>query len=312
MALPADEIAASGPPMTQQFLVTGGTGQVGQELARLSWPTGFVPVFPDRAILDLTDSASIARTLDAAGRSWVGVINCAAYTAVDKAEGDVAAAFLANAQGPAWLAEAAHKRGLPIIQVSTDYVFGGQGHGAYRECDPVGPVGAYGASKLAGELAVRTANPASIILRTAWVLSPFGNNFLKTMLRLAESHSTLRVVADQYGCPTSARDIAQVLQQLMLRLAKDPACPTGTFHFVNSGEASWCELARFILARSEVLGGYTARVEAIATADYPTPALRPANSRLDVGKLAEHFGVIPRHWHDAVAEIVAELVRTRN
>jgi dTDP-4-dehydrorhamnose reductase len=295
--------------MTQHFLVTGGTGQVGRELARLSWPAGFVPVFPERTMLDLTDPTSIARMLDADGHDWVGVINCAAYTAVDRAEGDVANAFLANAQGPAWLAEAAHARGLPIVQVSTDYVFDGSGQGAYRESDPVGPIGAYGASKLAGELAVRAANPASIVLRTAWVLSPFGSSFLKTMLRLAESNSKLRVVADQHGCPTSAKDIAQVLQRLGLRLTEDPACPTGIFHFVNRGEASWYELARFILARSAALGGPEPLVEAITTADYPTPARRPLNSRLAADKLAEQFGVQPRHWQEAVAEIVAELVQ---
>lgn len=310
VALPKDETAASGLPMTQHFLVTGGTGQVGRELARRSWPDGFTAHFPDRITLDLTEPASIERTLDAEGRTWAGVINCAAYTAVDKAEGNVATAFLANAQGPAWLAEAARSRGLPIIQLSTDYVFDGQREGAYRECDPIGPVGAYGASKLAGELAVRAANPTSIVLRTAWVLSPFGSNFLKTMLRLAPLHPRLRVVADQQGCPTSARDIAQVLQQLMLRLAMDPDCPTGIYHFVNAGEASWCELARFILARSAALGGPAAAVDAIATSDYPTVARRPANSRLAIGKLAEHFGVVPRHWHEAVAEIVAELVPT--
>lgn len=260
-------------------------------------------------MLDLTSPASIARTLDADGHDWAGVINCAAYTAVDRAEGDVANAFLANAQGPAWLAEAAHARGLPIVQVSTDYVFDGEGQGAYRECDQIGPVGAYGASKLAGELAVRAANPVSIILRTAWVLSPFGSNFLKTMLRLADSCPELRVVADQHGCPTSAKDIAQVLQRLGLRLAEDPACPTGIFHFVNMGEASWYELARFILTRSAALGGPVAEVEAITTADYPTPARRPLNSRLACDKLAEHFGVQPRHWHEAVADIVAELVQ---
>jgi dTDP-4-dehydrorhamnose reductase len=296
--------------MTQHFLVTGGTGQVGRELARLIWPAGFIAVFPERTTLDLTDPVSIERMLDADEYDWAGVINCAAYTAVDRAEGDVANAFLANAQGPAWLAEAAHARGLPIIQVSTDYVFDGLKQGAYRECDPTGPVGAYGASKLAGELAVRAANPVSIVLRTAWVLSPFGGNFLKTMLRLAESRPELRVVADQHGCPTSAKDIAQVLQRLALRLAEDPACPTGVFHFVNMGEASWYELAQFILARSAALGGPGAGVEAIATTDYPTPARRPPNSRLAVDKLAEQFGVQPRHWHEAVAEIVAELVQT--
>lgn len=295
--------------MTQHFLVTGGTGQVGRELARLIWPAGFVPVFPERTTLDLTDPVSVERMLHAGEYDWAGVINCAAYTAVDRAEGDVANAFLANAQGPAWLAEAAHARGLPIVQVSTDYVFDGLGQGAYRECDPIGPVGAYGASKLAGELAVRAANPVSIVLRTAWVLSPFGSNFLKTMLRLAESRPALRVVADQHGCPTSAKDIAQVLQRLGLRLAEDPACPTGIFHFVNMGEASWYELARFILARSAALGGPVAQVEAIATADYPTPARRPLNSRLAGDKLAEQFDVQPRHWHEAVAEIVAELVQ---
>lgn len=291
--------------MSRPVLITGGTGQVGLELARLDWPADVEPHFPDRAALDLGSEASVACL---ANRDWAAVINCAAYTAVDKAESEVGAAFLANAQGPAWLAEATARAGIPLIHVSTDYVFSGDGEGFYEPGDPVGPPGVYGASKLAGELAVRTGNPRSVVLRTAWVLSAHRENFLKTMLRIGAAGGPLRVVADQTGCPTSAADIAGALQAITLAHLKDSSAPTGIYHFVNAGEASWCDLAREIFALSGAAGGPSADVTAITTADYPTIARRPANSRLCTASLTRDFGMTPRPWRDAVAEIVAELV----
>lgn len=287
------------------ILVTGGAGQVGLELAAAAWPENVVLHTPTRADLDLASINSVRAAF--AKTPFAAVINSGAYTAVDKAEADVAAAFAANAMGPAVLAEVTRHAGAPLIQVSTDYVFDGAGDGFYAEDDPVGPLGVYGASKLAGELAVRTGNPRSVVLRTAWVLSVHRANFLKTMLRLAAGQPALRVVDDQYGCPTSARDIAAALKTITLRMIEDDQAPVGVFHFVNAGETSWAGLAREVFALSTASGGPSAAVEGIATADYPTPARRPANSRLATSKLTRDYGVAPRAWQDAVAEIVAEL-----
>lgn len=289
----------------RHILVTGGTGQVGMELAKASWPADVVLHRPPRAALDLTSTASVKAAF--AATPFAAVINSGAYTAVDKAESEVAVAFAANAMGPALLAEATREAAIPLIQVSTDYVFDGAGTRAYVEEDPVGPLGVYGASKLAGELAVRTGNPRSVVLRTAWVLSAHGRNFLKTMLRLAGDRPVLRVVDDQHGCPTSAADIAAALRTIALRMIDDADAPTGVYHFVNAGETTWAGLAREIFAQSAAAGGASAEVQAIATADYPTPARRPANSRLSTDKLARDYGIRPRPWPAAVAEIMAEL-----
>lgn len=287
------------------ILVTGGAGQVGLELARAAWPDRVRLHLPTRSELDLGDADAV-RALFAA-TPFKAVINSGAYTAVDKAEGEVAAAFAANAMGPAVLAEATRAAGIPLIQVSTDYVFDGSGEADYAETDPVGPLGVYGASKLAGELAVRSGNPRSVVLRTAWVLSVHRANFLKTMLRLAADRPALRVVDDQTGSPTSARDIAQTLRDITVRMIDDPEAPTGVYHFVNAGSTSWAGLAREIFARSAEVGGPSAEVEGIATAEYPTPARRPSNSRLSTFKITRDYGIAPRPWQDAVAEIVAEL-----
>lgn len=287
------------------ILITGGGGQLGLELARANWPTGIVLHRPTRDALDLGDIASVRAAFAAA--PFAAVINSGAYTAVDKAETDVAAAFAANAMGPAILAEVTREAGLPLVQVSTDYVFDGAAGRPYVEDDATSPLGVYGASKLAGELAVRSGNPRSVVLRTAWVLSMHRSNFLKTMLRIAADRPALRVVEDQHGCPSSARDIANALKAITLRLIADADAPTGVYHFVNAGETSWAGLAREIFALSAATGGPSATVQGIPSADYPTPARRPANSRLSSEKLTRDFGVEPRAWQAAVAEIVAEL-----
>jgi dTDP-4-dehydrorhamnose reductase len=288
------------------ILITGGAGQVGLELTRADWPSHVRLHLPTRDQLDLGDADAVRAAF--AATPFKAVINSGAYTAVDKAETEVAAAFVANAMGPAILAEVTRATGIPLIQVSTDYVFDGSGETAYTEADPVGPLGVYGASKLAGEAAVRTGNPRSVVMRTAWVLSPHRANFLKTMLRLANDRPTLRVVDDQHGCPTSARDIAGALKTLALRMIEDDQAPTGTYHFVNAGSTTWAGLAREIMALSAARGGPSATVEGITTADYPTPARRPSNSRLDTSKINRDYGIAPRPWKDAVAEIVAELI----
>jgi dTDP-4-dehydrorhamnose reductase len=288
-------------------LVAGGTGQVGIELLRLEWPGSIELYAPSRDELDITRAESVSACF--AAHALQCVINCAAYTAVDKAEEEVGTAFLVNAQGPAFLAEAARQADAPILHVSTDYVFDGTAERPYREDDPTRPINAYGASKLAGELAVRAANPRSVILRTAWVLSAHRSNFVKTMLRVGATSPSLRVVADQRGCPTSARDIARAVQAIALRAIDDPSTPWGIYHFVNSGETSWHGLAEHIFEWEEHHGGPRPDVEAIPSSDYPTPARRPANSRLDTSLIGEEFGITPRSWQDAVDEILMELTR---
>lgn len=291
------------------ILITGGGGQLGQELARLDWPVNTVLHVPIRAELDLADVASVRAAFET--RPFAAVINSGAYTAVDKAETEVAAAFAANALGPAILAELTREAGVPLIQLSTDYVFDGSANKPYVEDDDLRPLNVYGASKLAGELAVHAGNPRSVVLRTAWILSVHGANFLKTMLRLANDQSVLRVVDDQQGCPTSAWDIASVLKVIVLRMIADHDAPTGVYHFVNGGETTWAGLAREIFANSAVRGGASAEVEGITTDDYPTLARRPANSRLSTAKLTCDYGVTPRDWRAAVAEIVAEYCAER-
>ena len=291
----------------RRILITGGKGQLGIELLRQPWPVDVEVHAPSREELDLADAPSIASIIGSG--AWACVINAAAYTAVDAAESDVGNAFIANCQGPALLAEATAKAGIPLIQVSTDYVFSGEADRPYREDDPISPVSVYGASKAAGELAVRAINPKSIVLRTAWVLSAHRSNFLKTMLRLAADRPTLRVVADQHGCPTAAADIAEAIAAIAIRLIEDEAGPVGTYHFVNSGAATWHQLACEIFRLSAERGGPAADVESIATSEYPTAAYRPANSRLATDKIIRDFGIAPRDWRAAIADIIAELDR---
>lgn len=287
------------------ILITGGAGQVGLELLAADWPECVVLHAPTRAELDLGDAASVRATF--AATPFAAVINSGAHTAVDKAETEVAAAFAANAMGPAVLADVTREAGVPLIQVSTDYVFDGSKDGLYVEDDPVGPLGVYGASKLAGELAVRSGNPRSVVLRTAWVLSVHRVNFLKTMLRLAADRPALRVVGDQHGCPTSARDIAEALKTIALKMIADADAPIGVYHFVNAAETSWAGLATEIFALSAAAGGPSATVEGIPSSDYPTPAKRPTNSRLSTEKITSDYGIAPRPWQAAIAEIVTEL-----
>lgn len=295
--------------MTRTVLVTGGSGQVGIEVRRLDWPGEFDVRAPSREQLDVGDPSSVKAYF--ADLQPACVINLAAYTGVDQAEAEVSAAFLANSQGPTQLAEIAHERGSPLLHVSTDYVFDGSSKKPYREDDPTRPLSAYGASKLAGELGVRAANPRSLVLRTAWVLSAHRKNFLKTMLRIAEGNDEVRVVADQIGCPTSARDIAVTLRQMALRAMDDPGTPWGVYHFVNAGECSWHELAEYIFDDEERRGRNRPRVQAITTSGFPTPARRPQNSRLDTSLIRDKFGIVARPWREAVDEILMELAEAR-
>lgn len=289
----------------RHILITGGQGQLGLELAALDWPADVVLHAPDRATLDLEVRDSLQAVFDAT--PFAAVINAAAYTAVDKAESEVARAFGVNALGPALLADITRERGVPLIHVSTDYVFDGSADRPYTVDDPVRPINVYGASKLAGELAVLKGNPRSAVVRTAWVLSARRQNFLLTMLRLAATRPELGVVDDQWGCPTSAGDLAEALRTITLRMIDDPDAPTGLYHFVNAGETTWAGLARHIFAESRKIGGPSAEVRSVTSAEYPTPAKRPGNSRLSTERIETDFGVRPAQWEDAVTKIIVDL-----
>ena len=291
-----------------RLLVAGAQGQLARAMIELAPSATDVTAFAlGRPALDLTAPASVLKTL--ADFKPDVIVNAAAYTAVDKAESEPDAAMSLNADGPARLAEAADKMGAILIHVSTDYVFDGTKTTPYVEDDPTAPLGAYGRSKLAGEVAVRAATARHIILRTAWVHSPFGANFVKTMLRLAADRPEVRVVDDQIGSPTYAPHLADAILAISRAAIVDQdGARYGTYHAAGSGAVTWCGMAREVMRVSASLGGPSATVTAITTAEYPTPARRPANSRLDCTKLATAFGVTLPRWEEGVAECVRHLL----
>lgn len=295
--------------MALRIAVTGRQGQVVQSLIERGAALGQTIVPVGRPELDLVtgDGAAVLDALRQARPD--AIVSAAAHTAVDKAESEPDLAFAINATAAGHIAAAAAVLDVPLVHLSTDYVFAGDSPRPYREDDATGPTGVYGRSKLAGEAAVLAAWPNSAILRTAWVYSPFGGNFVKTMLRLAESRERLGVVADQHGNPTSALDIADGVLAVLANLAAspDPAL-RGVFHMTGSGETSWAGFARAIFAESARRGGPSAEVDPITTQDYPTPARRPANSRLDCGKLAAAHGVRLPDWPQSTAAVIARLL----
>ena len=290
-------------------LLFGGNGQVGHELRRSLRALGDIVVttrsgkLPDDTrceVADFDGPEALAELVERVAPAIV--VNAAAYTAVDKAEDDAEAAFRANAEAPGVLARACAARGVPFVHYSTDYVFDGQGSRPYREDDPTAPLGVYGASKLAGEDAIRAAGGQHLILRTAWVYGRHGHNFMKTMLRLGADRDELRVVADQVGTPTPAALIADVTAEL-LRLQD---APSGTFHLTPRGETSWHGFAETIFAEA-VARGLIARVPKvipIATSEYPTRARRPAYSCLDIGKVEAHVGRRLPDWSDSLRRVL--------
>lgn len=291
---------------SRRILVTGASGQLGTALLAHAWGQGWDPVALTRDALDLSDPRAIAAMV--ADGNWAAVVNAAAYTAVDRAESDIVAAWQTNALAPAAFGAACAAADIPLVQVSTDYVFAGDRNGAWEVDDPVAPLGVYGASKLGGELAVRTSGARHAIVRTAWVVSATGHNFVKTMLRFGAERDVLRVVDDQHGSPTSAADLAAAIARIIRTLVKDPGAPGGTVHFSNAGATTWAGFAREIFRQSALRGGPRADVEGIATADYPTPARRPANSLLSHTAIGEAYGIVPRPWQDALGHILDDLI----
>lgn len=295
-----------------RIVVTGREGQVVRSLLERGSQLGLPIVSLGRPTLDLANGPDGIVGALLAERPDV-IVSAAAYTAVDKAETEPELAFAINERGAAAIAHAAHRMRVPLIHLSTDYVFDGRKSTAYNEDDVTNPTGIYGASKLAGERAVLSEHDNVAILRTAWVYSPFGVNFVKTMLRLANDRDEVRVVADQRGNPTSALDIAEGILAVAANLvaAKDPE-QRGVFHLTASGEASWAEFADEIFAASGEARGPVAKVIHIATSEYPTAAERPPNSRLDSAKLARVHGVRLPQWRASVSEVVKRLVHPAN
>lgn len=281
-----------------KILLFGKNGQVAQELQRRCGAAVLEVYGSDEANFENPDAcAAFVAATDADA-----VINAAAYTAVDKAESDEARALLINATTPGAIARAAAARGLPLVHISTDYVFDGTGTTAYRPDHPTGPLGAYGRTKLAGEQAVRAAGGSHAILRTSWVVSAHGNNFVKTMLRLGAERDGLTIVADQIGGPTCAADIADACLSMAQQLVTDPS-KTGSYHFSGAPDVSWADFARDIFAQA----GLSCEVSDIPTSAYPTPAQRPLNSRMDNSATASVFGIQRPVWRVGLHAILADL-----
>jgi dTDP-4-dehydrorhamnose reductase len=288
------------------ILLFGGNGQLGRELTALAGARGAPLRALSRTEADIADPEAVTDAIAAASPSLV--VNAAAYTRVDEAETNIEEATRSNAAGPAVLAEACAHSHLPLVHLSTDYVFDGSKTSAYVESDPVAPLGVYGRTKAEGETAVRTRHREHLILRTSWVYGVFGRNMLKTALRLARERDELRFVTDQRGCPTSTADLAEAILHVAPRLAAgEPVF--GTYHFAGTGAATWYDFIRHIVATQAELTGRRPRVVPIATAEYPTPARRPANSELDSSAFAATFGFRAAPWRTRIESIVPKLVR---
>jgi dTDP-4-dehydrorhamnose reductase len=287
-----------------RIILFGRSGQVATELSQQAEPAGVTFDVIDRAQADLSDPAAVARALEARITGSDAVINAAAWTAVDAAEAEEATARAVNAESPGAMARVCARAQVPLLHVSTDYVFDGTGESARDESAATDPLSAYGRTKLEGEEAVRAAGGAHAILRTSWVFSAHGANFVKTMLRLGAERDHLNVVADQVGGPTPAADIAAALLAMARTLAD--GAPGGTFHFAGAPDTSWAGFAREIMARS----GRDCTIGEIATSDWPTPATRPLNSRLDCSRIDAAFGIPRPDWRAGLDAVLKELGET--
>lgn len=292
---------------TKNILVTGACGQLGNEMQLQAaqnrqhrwFFTDVCSVSDGTAVvsLDITDRTAVDSFVE--GNAIDVIVNCAAYTAVDRAEADEERALLLNATAPGYLAEAIERRGGQLIQISTDYVFDGTAHTPYVEDAATCPASAYGRTKLAGEKAVLAANPSAMIIRTAWLYSTFGNNFVKTMLRLGREKEQLGVIFDQIGTPTYARDLAAAIMT-----AINQGIVPGIYHFTDEGVTSWYD---FTLAIHRLAGITTCHVRPLHTSEYPTPAARPHYSVLDKTKIKQTYGIEIPHWEKSLYECIKSL-----
>lgn len=283
----------------KNILITGANGQLGNEMRVVSAEQEqLVYHFTDVAELDICDIEAIERYV--VDHAIDCIVNCAAYTNVNKAEEDTELCDKLNHQAPANLARVAAKHQVGLIHVSTDYVFNGEHHLPYKEDDPTCPNSVYGATKLAGEQAIQTLHPAAVIIRTAWLYSTFGNNFVKTMLRLGSERDELGVVFDQIGTPTYARDLARAIQHILVK-----GIVPGIYHYSNEGVCSWYDFTKMIFA----LGGITTcQLKPLHTDEYPTPAARPHYSVLDKTKIKQTYGVEVPYWVDSLRECISSVV----
>ena len=289
-----------------KILVTGANGQVGWELSRRGAKKGFHILALDRAGLDITDQSAVTRTVRSSGAALV--VNGAGYTAVDQAESESEMAFAVNFDGAANLASACAEAGIPLIHISTDFVFDGKKKGPYRETDQVSPLNVYGKSKAAGETGVRERLQEHIILRTAWLYGVHGRNFVKTMLRLGQERDLIQVVADQHGCPTYSADLAEAILRIVVKAREDRQLSWGTYHYCGKGITTWHGLAQETL---DLASRHTSlrvkEIKPISTAEYPTPAKRPANSVLDCSLIEKTFNIHPRPWQESLAQMIKVL-----
>lgn len=288
-----------------RVLLLGAAGQVGREITARAAGHGLDLSGLDHTALDICDPVAVARALES-HRPDV-VLNAAGYTGVDKAESEPAIAARVNAFAPGLIAERCARYRIPMVHISTDYVFSGEKPTAYVESDPVEPLGVYGRTKAAGEAAIRAAWDQHVIVRTSWVFGAYGHNFLKTVLRLAGERERLTIVADQTGCPTATRDLAEALLRVCAAAAKGEA-RFGTYHFAGQGTTTWHGFASEVVARAKPYTGRSPQVLAIATAEYPTPARRPRNSELASHLFERTFGYVAAPWRQRVAEVVDELL----
>ncbi len=291
--------------MTRRVLVFGASGQLGIELSRTKWPAGFAPIFLDRGAADFLRPETLEAAIEQSAPD--AVIIAAAYTSVDGAESDEATAMTVNAVAPGVIARAAAARGVPVIHISTDYVFDGTKDAPYKESDPASPINAYGRSKLAGEEAVRAAGGSHLILRTSWVYSAWGSNFLLSMLKLAATRREVRIVSDQRGCPTAAHDLARAIAHTIPSLfAADGGARSGTYHLAGASETTWHGFAETIFVELDRRGLGRPQNLAISTADFPRPARRPMNSRLSGAAFARAFGMTLPGFETAVPRVLDE------
>lgn len=291
----------------KRILVTGAAGMTGSEVCEQATAAGWMVQPLSSADADITDARMLA-DVTRKFRPDV-VVNAAAYTAVDRAESEADVAMAVNCEGARNVARVATAAGAPVIHISTDYVFNGEGRSPYAPDAKTDPIGVYGKTKLAGEAAVREENPNHVIVRTSWVFSHRGSNFVRTMLRLGAERDELRVVEDQIGRPTSATDLASALLIVAQAIAENPGL-AGVYHFANVGETSWFGFAQGIFDQARALGErHTPRIVPIPTSEFPTAARRPAYSVLDTTTFSERFGVEPRHWQSAVRDTVALSLR---
>jgi dTDP-4-dehydrorhamnose reductase len=295
------------PNSKTKYAIIGSNGQLGSELVRQGEASGIKLLPLDLPHFDITDAVDVEKQLRTGDISLV--INAAAYTDVDRAEKETEQAFAINCEGTYNLASLCNEIGVPLIHVSTDYVFDGKKEGAYGETDPVSPIGVYGRSKAAGESEIRKHLSEHMIIRTSWLYGLRGRNFVKTMLKLGRDKETIRVVADQWGCPTSAADLAGAILRVADQINERADIQWGIYHFCGDGITSWHGFAETIFEVAKTYDSFAVtQILPITTAEYPTPAQRPASSVLDCSKIRKKFGIQPRPWRESLAEVIEKLL----